>query len=1009
MLPIRLTLEAFGPYLDEQTIDFTQFSDKFLIWGETGAGKTVLLDAMTCVLYNRTSSDERGGMVDMRCQFALPDRDTRIEFEFSVHGRRYRFWKRLRTVKRRKDDGDVRYNMECGALEISGEGVQRSLVESSKPTAQEEAANAVIGMGYSQFAQVMVLPQGKFERFLTTDSSEKEKILKNIFRTDRYNAYQDALGRRYRQFDSDVKQMEQALSAKWAVFGAQSAQALQEQVASDEVDLLALMKVEATTKAQHDERSARVSTAQTLADQFVRYDNSVLQLDKLQGKHEAFEDMQRTLAGADRATYARPAHVELKRLQNELNNAKTAQITAQNAQLQAQQSGEQAQIKTGLLEKQAPHIQALAKEIARVEQQLPELIALSGATANYQGAQRAMGPARSRLEALQAQIKQADGDVQSTRKAMQEIESNYRANLPALAQRCQAYEQAGRWNRQIESLARDLQKAEQLIAQENESRERVNITTAQLLQAQAEREMEYFSNAAAELSKRLEPGAPCPVCGSTHHPNVHQSANYSNARDNYVQARDVLKKAQKQVNDAIAACEKAVGNKRGIVQQLETAKAEAARYIPYDAQLEKQARAQHEEAQRKAAPYEAMQGKAAMLDEQLRDLDGKMRSAQEQMSACAARLESARTKMEECKKRAGDADEGAEQMQRRLKAMKDEQAAYDKDVQQARQALHQADTRMALCARELAQAQSRLDELETTTAKALQAFLDACALRGFVDEQAFLRAVRSEQEIARLRGECDAYSRQLSAAKGEHLAAQKATDGAQRPDLAGLIAQRDAGLEAWTAAATAVGTQRSLIQSKQRVLESTLDQGEKLEGMRRTLDKMRMFTENFVYNKGVTLSSFVLSAMLSRVAEQSNHLLSMVHGGRYRLSIRQAGAKNRLDGLELMVMDGYSGGQRDVRTLSGGEKFLVSLSLSLGLSAVVRAQSGGIAMEAMFIDEGFGTLDPRSIKDALDVLTRIGSGSKVGIISHVEVLRENILQGIEVRKSEKGSVIICHI
>ncbi len=172
---------------------------------------------------------------------------------------------------------------------------------------------------------------------------------------------------------------------------------------------------------------------------------------------------------------------------------------------------------------------------------------------------------------------------------------------------------------------------------------------------------------------------------------------------------------------------------------------------------------------------------------------------------------------------------------------------------------------------------------------------------------------------------------------------------------------------------------------------------------------MRAFTECFTYNKGVTLSSFVLSAMLGSVAEQANELLRLVHGGRYRLEVRSARTRARLDGLELQVLDGYFGGERDVRTLSGGEKFLVSLALSLGLSAVVRAQAGGVAMEAIFIDEGFGSLDPASIRDALDVLTRIGAGGKVGIISHVEALRENILQGIEVVKGKAGSRVRLHV
>ena len=192
MLPLKLTMEAFGPYLAPQVVDFTPFSDRFLIYGETGAGKTALLDAMTCALYNRASGGERGGIQDLRCKLAGPEQDTRVEFLFSVRGRRYLFWKRLRAVRRRKKDEDdraERYVLECGARELLPDGGERSLLESAKPTAQEAAAVEAVGMGFDQFVQVMILPQGKFERFLTADSAEKERILKTLFRADRFAAY----------------------------------------------------------------------------------------------------------------------------------------------------------------------------------------------------------------------------------------------------------------------------------------------------------------------------------------------------------------------------------------------------------------------------------------------------------------------------------------------------------------------------------------------------------------------------------------------------------------------------------------------------------------------------------------------------------------------------------------------------------------------------------------------------------------------------------------------------
>lgn len=242
MLPLKLTMEAFGPYLAPQVVDFAPFSDRFLIYGETGAGKTALLDAMTCALYNRASGGERGGIQDLRCKLAGPEQDTRVEFLFSVRGRRYLFWKRLRAVRRRKKDEDdraERYVLECGARELLPDGGERSLLESAKPTAQEAAAVEAVGMGFDQFVQVMILPQGKFERFLTADSAEKERILKTLFRADRFAAYQESLARQCREAEERLRADEQALRSQWAVLGVESAEALRDLCAQEEAALAA--------------------------------------------------------------------------------------------------------------------------------------------------------------------------------------------------------------------------------------------------------------------------------------------------------------------------------------------------------------------------------------------------------------------------------------------------------------------------------------------------------------------------------------------------------------------------------------------------------------------------------------------------------------------------------------------------------------------------------------------------------------------------------------------------
>ena len=1010
MLPICLTLQAFGPYLEEQTVDFTRLSDRFLIWGETGAGKTALLDAMTCALYNRASAQDRGGVYDLRCQLAPAQQETRIDFLFAVRGRRYRFWKRLRPVKRRKADDDVRknYNLECGAVELLPDGTERNLLQSAKPTAQEEAAQFVIGMGYSQFVQVMVLPQGKFERFLTADSTEKEKILKNIFRTDRYNAYQDGLNRLCREREAETREAEQAVEAQWAVYGADSADALRAQLSGDAEALDALERDERDSRAGYERLNAETQRAQQLQERFARLDAGEEALRALTAQAGEVKRREAALQAAERALYVEPLYAQMQRLAAECSQAGRRAVGTKRQLDQARAEERAAQEALALLNAEQPRVESLRREAGLLEMRLPELIGLAAARSALKEAQRLCAPAQRRFEAETQRARELSARLENRRGQARELEEKYVSRLVALKESCDAYAQSRRAHAQAQDLRQRAEAARQARAQAQEEREAVSARVAELLGQEAEREMQYFSNAASELSKRLKEGKPCPVCGSLHHPNTRQSAGYLNARENYLAARKTLRSAQKALTDAAAKSEGAAERARSLEAQAEEAAREASRCVPYDEEAERSALQSLREAQEKNALCDECKREAVELERELRRAEREAAKAQEEYGERTAAVERARTKLEEGERRAGATAETAQQAQERLDAMRQAVSRHEERAERARKRGGEAEKQSLLCARLHKDAWEAAQELQQRAERAREAFAAAAKARGFAGEEDFLAALRSEEEIAGLRGASEEYQRSLSAARAEAEAARKAVDGQQRPDLDRLMRAREESLARCNAAAAAAGAQRALLENKRKALVKTEKDGEKARALRRACDKMRAFAETFAYSKGVTLSSFVLSAMLARVAEQANYLLERVHGGRYRLAICQASSRAKLDGLELKVLDAYSGGERDVRTLSGGEKFLVSLTLSLGLSAVVRAQTGGISMEAMFIDEGFGTLDPRSIKDALDVLARIGSGGKVGIISHVEVLRENVLQGVEVIKGDKGSKIALH-
>lgn len=1005
MLPICLNVEAFGPYLLPQRVDFTRFADKFLIWGETGAGKTALLDAMTVALYGRASAEERGDMEALRCQLAGPERDTVVEFTFSVRGRSFRFWRRLRTVRRRKADSVEKTRLECGALELLPDGGERNLLQSDKAREQESAAEAVIGMGYAQFVQVMVLPQGKFERFLTADSSEKEKILKNIFRTDRFNDYQESLNRSFRAFDAQVREQEQAMEAQLRVYGADSPQALRDQLTADAQTLAQLRQEYAARKQVYEQANARAAQAQQLEERFARQDAARAALTALTAREREMAALETAVLRAERARLAAPADAEHGRLTRELALARQEAQRARDVLRDAAAAREDAAKELTAAREKQQEGEALRAELTAAQQRLPELAALDAARRAQEEARRLLEPAEHRVQQLQQAVRQQGDKLEQDRAALRELEQRGRERLPEAQALCDRYAQSGKAARTLAALQE--QECAALAEQRQAERDRseVNERAGRAMQQEAQRQEQYFSNAAHELAKRLEEGKPCPVCGSVHHPNAQCSSAYEGARQNYQQAIRALRQVQKELTDAAARCEGAAARLRSVQEQLTAARREAESLIPYDEKAERRAQAALNDAQRADARAAALQKELQALEQALARSRAGLDDAQREFSERQQALAAARTRVQETLRRAGQCDQSAAQLQQRIAQLRAELSAREQRLQRAVARDHDADTALQLGRTACRRADERAEQLTAQAQAAQAAFAQALADLGFADEAAYRAAALPEERIADGRARAQDYRQQLAAARAEGEAAERGVAGAQRPDLAAALAERDRCLARANESAMRMGTQEALVQGKGDLLARVRREGEKLLVQKAARDRMRAFVESFTYAKGVTLSSFVLSAMLGSVAQQANRLLQRVHGGRYQLAVKKASTRARLDGLELTVRDGQTGQERDVRTLSGGEKFLVSLSLSLGLSAVVRAQAGGVSMEAMFIDEGFGTLDPRSIKDALDVLTCIGSGSRVGIISHVDVLRENILQGIEVVKCEKGSVL----
>ena len=875
MKPVSVTFQCFGPYMAQQFIDFSQLEKNglFLISGETGAGKTTILDAICYALYCESSGGQRGDIENMRCKLADKTDETLVEFIFDSMGARYKFSRALKYKTKNLHSYHNCYILKDDVWEVLDTGMKQVSAR----------AERILGLTSSQFRQVIILPQGKFEEFLVSDSKKKEEILVTLFNVQQWSRITEEISRRINRRAGELDREKTAISEGLRRYGCDTLEALGEKRAalcsSLEMTKLAVREAE-TCLAAAEERYTGGKLENTLFSQLDQARNRLMQLKQ---QEEAMEREKIDLSLADAADLLRPVYLEFH--------------TAATALRRAEGDLEKAKLRRDQAE--------AALEKAR-----------AGMTAHEARAEEHL-----RWQKLLMQFEQA-------REVYASLEGLHREEVRAK----QLWENAQMLLREKHT---NLQKKEQALAEALFAQETAKTDYDRVLEA-------YRRSIGGILAETLESGKPCPVCGSTSHPNpVKQQEDH------------VSEKELDQKNRELTRCGKAVSEAIQAKMAAETAR--------------NQAREQEF-------------------------------SAKQRFDSTAARLELALTQ-----RIPGIADAPAlERQTQKLQAQIQDYTRQGKILLDARTAAEAARAAAVLAA---ADCEKQLEIAGDTMEQRGLAWEKALAASEFAMEADFLAAslepARKQQRY-----------RVLTAWQAERKAAEDALEeqrvpleGKSRPDMAALK-------QAWDQAeAENNRLAKQFILDGKLLKDMSADEAKlsaRLENVREALmvlEADQVFARRLAGSHGVGLQRYVLGVMMNSITGQANRLLENVYGGRYRLfRTDETTGRTLKGGLELEVFDSHNSQRRSVRTLSGGEKFLVALSLAIGLSTVVQAQGEGIRLEAMFIDEGFGSLDREAIQDALDILQGIrGNAGVVGIISHVELLAETIPARIEITKGSRGS------
>ncbi|MFV0137285.1 AAA family ATPase [Streptomyces sp. HMX87] len=991
----RLDVTAFGPFGDPQTVDFDELSAAglFLLHGPTGAGKTSVLDAVCYALYGSVPGARQTAQgLTLRSDHAAPGTRTEVRLDLTVAGRRLEItrqppWERPK--KRGKGttvDKAQTWLREYDATTGTWQDLSRSHQEVGEEITQ------LLGMSREQFCQVVLLPQGDFARFLRADAEARGKLLGRLFDTRRFADVEKRLADRRRATEAQVRDGDADLlaDAHRMQQAAGDAMELPELAPGDpglaEAVLIAAAVARSTAREQLTAAHLRLRAAESAQSAAERDLAEARELARLQRRFA--EARERAARLAERADAHRAD-------QERMDRARKAETVAPALELREAADAEHRRAATA--EARARALLADAHAEAHAEAGATGLAAAARRAAEELGGLESARRAERRLADLLAERAGLDRDERADQDVRQEAEgwlADWETTRDAVRRRIEdaqdAVTRAERLADRCETAGRRLTAARQrdrLAGDTDDAQRRALASAERAVQARAhwlDLKEQRLTGIAAELAAGLTDGEPCAVCGATEHPAPARKAagHIDRAAEERAlaayQAADERRAEDEQrlgrLREALAAATAEAGDTptdrlAREAQDLEDqyARARAAASALHAAQEELR-RAEQEREQRIAAQQEAAVRAASRVGHRER-LDRERAALEEEL----ARVR-------------GDADSVAARA-----ARLERQAAQLADAAEAARVAEDTAQRLKDADARLADAAFRAGF--HTPQEAASALLDAAAHRelqrrldAWQTEDAALRAVLTEADTAAAAQQPPADPAAAEDAARE--AGRRLREAASARDAA---ARRCAELDRLSARATAaVRRLAPLREEYERVARlAGLAAGTSADNERR-----------------MRLESYVLAARLEQVAAAATVRLRRMSSGRYTLVHSDDRTGRGRSGLGLHVVDAWTGRERDTATLSGGETFFASLALALGLADVVTDEAGGVRLDTLFIDEGFGSLDDQTLDEVLDVLDSLRERDRsVGIVSHVADLRCRVHAQLEVVKGRTGSAL----
>ena len=924
MKPLKLTMSAFGSYAGKNVIDFTgQQQGIFLITGDTGAGKTTIFDAITYALYNQTSGGERNGNM-MRSQYAQQETETYVELEFLYRGQTYRVrrnpdYKITKTLK----NGKIREQKVPHSVELT---LPDGTVFPEKKNATDAKIIEILGLTADQFSQIVMIAQGDFLKLLYTKSDERKMIFSKLFRTDIYWKIQENLRRKSMEMDERIQENDRAFE--------QEKSRIILLPESEELPLDELVeRLRERLKDALKEQNLRRANVEELNKKITKYE----EINKLFVSLEKIRQTGKELE-------ARQA--ESKERRQQIENALKADkvLVAEQQNLRQQQEVEQS-----------------AQAIAKMTETL----------ANNQEMFETLKTQQQEAEAKQ---KREAADIQKKMLALEQSFPSYEALQNARSEEQQAkkvWEDLGKTSEEsfhkkkagIAALKEQQKQQEQVVEQTKKNWEQTSLSASESAKHYEHMYEAFLKEQAGILAENLSAGCPCPVCGSTVHPDPAKLSDHAVTELEVEQAKKTRAAAEEKRDMAYAAFEAEKTEKQKLAQAVEKEEADfvLAQTI---------AKQQRKEAEQN---YVSLQKTAEQIREKL--VYPSLAEAKKQYAAMQKALEAAE---QEIAKKRQKVSELAEAMN----TLKGQKLAEEENQKTAK-------------------------KLAVKTEKEYAKLLEKS---GFVSEETYHLAILPERSRSKLEREEKEYESQCLRQQSEQKLLEKQVSGKTYTDTTELNEQLKAEKQALKEAEKTYMELHTAYENDRSVLQNCavyLEKGKKLESEDQVIKSLSKTANGRLSGSAkIDFETYIQRQYFKQIIHEANKRLLTMSNHQFILKLKEEANTGRKtnEGLDLSVYSLVTDSERDVKTLSGGESFLAALAMALGLSDIVERSAGAIHPDMMFIDEGFGSLDAQSRQQAIEVLGELAGDSRmVGIISHVTELKEQIDRKLVVSRTDKGS------